>query len=111
MGLLKKPQGGSGQGGPKKANVDEDFQKDYPYVWEYLTASAYDDGTPRQTATLTLFADGGVWSCALTDRQEDRTCWCSGLTLRALLLALEDRCQEAGSWRAKKGQGKGGKRS
>lgn len=111
MGLLEKPSGDGGKGKPKKANVDQDFAKKYPWVWEYLSASAYKTGEARQTATLTLFCDGGVWSCALTDREEDRTCWCSGLTLEALLQALEERVSEPGSWRQRKGGGKGGKRS
>lgn len=111
MGLLEEPKEGGGKGAPKKENVDKDFQKKYPWLWEYLSAAAYKSGKPRQTATLTLFCDGGVWSSALTDREEDKTCWCSGLTLEGLLQALEERVQEPGSWRARKGSGKGGKRS
>lgn len=111
MGLLERPSAEHGKGGKGKNNVDKEFSKKYPWLWEYLTAAAYKDGTARQTATLTLFADGGVWSCALTDREEDRTCWCSGLELVGLLEALEQRVQDPGSWRQRKAGGGGRKRS
>lgn len=111
MSLLEEPSQEGGKGKKGKDNVDKEFQKKYPWVWEYLSAAAYKSGKPRQTATLTLFCDGGVWSCALTDREEDRTCWCSGLTLEGLLEALEQRVTDAGSWRQRKAGGRGGKRS
>jgi hypothetical protein len=111
MVVLKRP-GGDGAGkGKGKGNVDKAFAEKYPYLWAFLSAAAWEDGTPRQTSTLTLFADGGVWSAAFTDRDTDQTCWGSALTLDDLLAGLEGRVQEAGSWRKRKGKPGAQKRS
>lgn len=106
---LKRPGGGGEGKGKGKPNVDKAFADKYPYLWAFLSAGAWEDGTTRQTSTMTLFADNGTWSAAFTDRDTDQTCWASALTLEGLLEALESRVQEAGSWRKRKG-GKGGQK-
>lgn len=104
MVVLKKPGGSDGGKGKGKPNVDKAFAEKYPYLWAFLSAGAWEDGTSRQTATLTLFADAGVWSAAFTDRDTDQTCWGSALTLEGLLESLESRVQDPGSWRRRKGR-------
>jgi hypothetical protein len=86
----------------------------FPTVAEFLTSTAWEDGSSRSTGTITLMRDEGAWKAALHDRDAGLSCFVSGKTFTALLEAME-RGLEAGSleWREKKdyGSGRAGKRA
>lgn len=76
----------------RRAAQDEEFQATYPELFEYLTATCFDDdpAAPRQTSTLLLFAQDGVWKANLRDRAEGVCAWVAAPTLLGLLAVLED---------------------
>jgi hypothetical protein len=59
--------------GQELAAYDEVFAKNYPYLAELLTVQFY-KGKKRQTWTLRIYAEGGHFKAALTDRQNERSC-------------------------------------
>jgi hypothetical protein len=61
-----------------------------PTLVEYLTATTWDDGQERPTATLLLFTEDGVWKCCLNDRANSRSAWVSGDTPEGCITALEE---------------------
>jgi len=60
-----------------------------PTVFEYLTATAYADGTARRTSSLLLFNDAGTLKAMLRDQDAGLCCWVGGQSLEAVLAALE----------------------
>lgn len=60
-----------------------------PILVEYLSAGAYEDGTVRQTSTITVFVEGRGVKLALNDRDMRRGLYVTGDTLEDALKALE----------------------
>lgn len=86
---VRKPQAvGMGAVGGSVPSVAS-YLSPYPLVWEYLTDDAWEDGTPRQRASLMIVADGGSLKLWLNDRALDRSCWVSGESLEDALSSLE----------------------
>lgn len=55
--------------------ADEKLQKSYPALYEFLVVDKYDDGSPRETATISIsVADDGYKFC-LRDRDTSRCLW------------------------------------
>lgn len=79
-----------------------------PLTLEQLTATTYDDGSRRQTATLSIFVDEGQLKLALHDRTESRSIFLTGDTLTGLLdaleMELEDPLPDWRSWKTRKSQ-------
>lgn len=65
------------------------LQAAYPQITEFLTAEVWEDGSSRQTATLTVFWEDARWKLCLNDRAVGRTGWVSGRSLSEALVALE----------------------
>jgi len=101
-----------GQGsGRQEAATDAQLARTHPTLFEYLTALSYADGTERQPCTLLVFTGDGEWKACLNDRDADAHLWASGKTLGALLATMEERlCDDCPGWRAKRADGKTGKR-
>lgn len=76
-----------GPGGP--AAVDPEWSKKYPAIVEYMTLVQDDDKNERETSTLLIFAEAGVWKACLGDRETGYTLWASGGTVEELLESLE----------------------
>jgi len=90
VGMLRKPSEGPGTGKPKGVPKASLLGKGTETLWEYLTASAYADGTKRERASMTLFwGDQGLTAC-LSDRDNQRTMFAQGDGLAELLEALEE---------------------
>ena len=67
---------------------------------DYLTNPKYDDGTPRELATITLFWEGQP-KAALNDRDYKRSLYVSSDTWAGCLANLEDcLANNDGEWRA-----------
>jgi len=75
--------GGGGEATPGSFGVK------HPRLWEMLTETKYEDGSPRKTATITFFIDEGCVKVCLNDRDQSLAAFCSGDTLDAALRALE----------------------
>lgn len=88
------------------------FTTTFPTLAEYLSVTAWDDGSPRETSTLLVFVEEGVWKGCIHDRAAGRSAWLSGAAPVALLGRLEDALRdETVEWRRRKPDaGGGGKR-
>jgi len=71
------------------AAADGWMQGLFPTLWGYLSDLRYEDGSPRQTATLMLLAEQGVVKACLNDRDNDRSVWVSGRGVEEALSVLE----------------------
>ena len=78
-----------------------------PSVVEHLVDSTYDDGSLRETSTLTVFIDAGVLKVGLNDRDNRRTLYVSGPDVGSALESLERALRaQAPDWRPWKGTDK-----
>lgn len=103
---VRKAQKASPPGGQGGGMVASAFGEGYPALWEYLTLAAWDDGKPRQTATLTVFCEEGVVKLCLNDRDQDRSGWVSAATVETALERLDaDLREDEVDWRRPKGRG------
>jgi hypothetical protein len=60
-----------------------------PAIGEWLTCTEGADGKPRQTATVLVFTEGGLWKCCFRDRDGGEVAFLSGQTPLDLLTSLE----------------------
>jgi len=90
---------------------DDAFLKALPLTHDFMTMLSYEDGTPRQLATLTVFVDDGSWKVWLNDRDNQRSLCVSGQGFQEALRMLEAALgSERPSWRqARPQQGRKGK--
>lgn len=79
----------------------------FPATVEWLTVRQWEDGSKRQTGTVMVLAEDGVWKAWLHDRDGARSCWLSagGLIDLAALIELTLETGE-GSWRPDRSGGK-----
>ena len=74
---------------------DETFATEYPVVHAFLTEIEL-GGKPRQTGTLLLFTEGGVWKGCVHDRCTSRRAFVTGSGFRDLLHKIDDGLSGAG---------------
>lgn len=86
---LKKPSALSGSPPQNGAALDAAFTKTYPTLHAYLADTTWEDGEERETATVTLFVEEGLFKICLNDRALGRSAWLSGHTFTGLLKGLE----------------------
>lgn len=99
-----------------KETADPWMEEQCQAVMEYMTAREWPDGEERETSTLLLFVEDGVFKACLNDRENERGLWATSETLRGSIEALEARLRGgkadwrawSGSSRNKRGK-KGGK--
>lgn len=100
---------------PEQAS-DPDFGKTHPLTHGFMTEREGEKkGEFRETASLTMFCEDGVFKACLSDRETGATLWASHATLKGTLDALEKALgSDDPGWRVRKPQGqakgKGGKR-
>jgi len=74
---------------------DENFATEYPVVAAFLCEQSL-GGKPRQTGTLLLFTEGGVWKACVHDRQTSRRAFVTGSGFRDLIHKIDDGLSGAG---------------
>jgi hypothetical protein len=80
-----------------------------PALVEFLSAGLWDDGGKRETGTVMLMVDSGVWKAWIHDRDSKRSCFVTAATPEGLLGVVEEvLANGAGEWRP---DGPRGKRS
>ncbi len=89
MGWIKDLRGSGGTGGPDRDSSDPDWLSQYPALHEYLTVRTRADGSPRRTASLTVFAEHGAWKVWFNERDSQCSLCASGSTIADSLSALE----------------------
>lgn len=72
----------------------------YESLWEFISATEFEDGSKRQTPSLTIFQDQGLLKACLNDKEQGLVAFCSGTSLTALLEALDEGlAQDSLDWR------------
>lgn len=61
----------------------------FPTLFEYVTNGEWDDGSGRQTSSLLLFFEDGLFKVCLNDRALGRTCWATGRSAEGAVMSLE----------------------
>lgn len=74
--------------GPGPVPKDPDFAKEYPAAWEFLSLDK-DDNKPRQTATMTMWVQDGMWKLSFNDRETNLGMFLTAPTFAKLLAVLE----------------------
>lgn len=99
--LIRRPTGGAGKLAPEEpAARDESAAKDCPALVEFLTCRTWEDGARRETGTVMLLAEHGVFKLWLNDRDADRSLWISGGSVLDLVGRAEEiLASGAGEWR------------
>lgn len=96
--------------GSKQSQASYDagqWAKAFPTLVEFLTEERWEDGAPRETGTVTIMADGGMWKCSIRDRAQGFYAFLSGKTPGDLLAGLERHLLgDSLDWRVDQAQGK-----
>lgn len=88
------------------AASDAVLAKKLPAFVEFMCETDDGEGNSRQTATLLVFTEDGMWKVCLNDRESQQTLWASGGSLETALGALEVMLEAPNApWRAAKPKG------
>lgn len=75
----------------------------WPELYHRLVDTEFEGGDPRQTSSLTLFAEDGLFKVCLSEKAEGLVAFCSGDGLFAVLDALEGQLTDGSvDWRKAK---------
>jgi hypothetical protein len=88
-GLMIRPQKAVAGAVPSGSVSDPQMQQRCPTLWEYLTTTTYDDGSPREPSTLLVFLQEGSLKGMIRDKDGDRCLWAAARSLVGLLDALD----------------------
>lgn len=91
LGAHMKKRAKPNESSASRSAVDNDFGRQYPVLYDYLTCTCWDDDPklPRATATLLIFGQDGCFKACLRDRAESSCCWVAAPSVTELLGALE----------------------
>lgn len=91
---------------PGQAAEDSEFGERWPLLYEHLTSTQWEDGKNRETSTVLLFAEGGVFKACLNDRAEGRVVFLADQSFLGVLDALEAGLRVGPlDWRQRQGKG------
>lgn len=87
---LKKYVAPEGLNGSTSSLIDGEWlSRDWPTVWEFLSASSFEDGSSRVTGTILLFCQGSVMTACLNDRDGGVSAFVSAQSPTLLLNVCE----------------------
>jgi len=89
MSILKRSPK-PGQQSKEPAAPSDGWLEFYAGLQEFLTMTAWEDGARRETGTLMLVAEGGLWKLWIHDRDGKRSVWISGLSVELVTQKAED---------------------
>jgi len=111
---LKRVAAENGEAKKRALAKDKETADSWPAWFEWMTTDVWEDGTARETSTLLVFVEDGLWKCCFSDREASRRLWVSGTTLGGMLGALDASLRTGeGDWREMRpseprgGKGKG----
>ena len=88
MALRKRDKQLSAEGGGS-VPVIASLAKKYPMLWEFMSMTRYDDGSPRVLPTVSLFVTAEGLKASLNDRDQGQVAFVTGDSLEAVLASLE----------------------
>ncbi len=82
---------------------DPEFLDGYPVLYAYMTEEKWESGSPRQTATLTIYCNNSELTIILNDRSNLRSVFIQEESLFSALTELNRQLEtNECDWRAKK---------
>lgn len=104
--VQKRAGGLDGAGAASAEPADAKGKEALPALWEFLCAAVWDDGTERETGTLLIFVDDGVFKACLNDRDQQGVGFVTCKSLSAALQAADKALREGKvDWRAARAKG------
>jgi hypothetical protein len=98
---VKKPEVGAAAATGSQGCSDERLKKKYPTLVEWMSETKWEDGSVRETSSISFTLEGGIPKLALNDRALKRTLYLTADTLEVGLEALERHLRAGtGDWRA-----------
>lgn len=96
---MKRPDGSRPGGAVPRASA-LGLEESYPTLAEYLCDTAWEDGKPREVATLLVVTELGAWKACVNDRACARSLWVSAESFAGVLEATEAAlCSLSPGWR------------
>lgn len=83
-----------------------------PSLWSFLTQAEWEDGSSRQTGTLTLMVQDGMAKICVNDRDSESSCFVSGSSFTTLFKVVDTALAEGklefrlNPWARRKPRGK-----
>lgn len=77
------------EAGTPAAPEDSAFAKSWPTLHAFLTETAWEDGSPRETAKISVWCEGGYWKGAINDQDREMSAYTSKTTFKGVLDSLE----------------------
>lgn len=100
---MQKPKTAPTPQGQDTPWQDKEFSADYPFLYAFLSENLWDDGTPREPGTLTLFTNDKVLKAVLNDRAANRSAFITAPTLTLLFDAMDGGLEaDALEWRSRR---------
>jgi len=85
---------------------DNDTKTLFPTLWDHLTQTTWDDGTPRETSSLLLFVQDGMLKAMLRDREAGQCLWTAGVSVATVMFQLDTALSDPNAeWKADKAPG------
>lgn len=82
---------------------DNDTKSLFPTLWDYMTQDRWDDGTPRETSSLLIFAQDGMLKAMLRDRENGQCLWTAGVSVATVMFQLDTALNDPNAdWKADK---------
>jgi hypothetical protein len=101
MAIKKRDRAVSASGGAIKLAPGQ-LEKKLAHLWEFLTATTYEDGSPRTLGTVNIFIDEGCVKGFINDRDANQSACVSSGGILGLLEAMNDGlAADSLQWRAK----------
>lgn len=83
--------------------IDAEFEKDYPWLFAFLTSESWEDKSHRVTGTLLIFTQEGYLKACVNDRDLGRSAFVTAPSVTLLFDLIEDGlAEEHLDWRKKK---------
>lgn len=90
MSIFEDVFGQSGKVDRDRVLDDAAFQKQFPILYEMMTATPTIEGKRRKVCTLTIVCEDGMAKAGLKDRDRDLSLWVSAQSLGGVFTALEE---------------------
>jgi len=88
------------ESGQQAVFSDEEFAREYPTLYIFLSATEDDQGKPRTVSTLMVFIEGGMAKAMLKERDHDASLWVSSSSILGVFAAMEGAlCKQPIDWR------------
>lgn len=102
---MKKPDTAASFPAGSMGFPDDEFAALYPAVVDYLVSSKYDDGSPRNRSSVSLFVEDNCVKLSLNDKDTRRTLYVASQSVDEAFKVLEAAlCVDNPPWRAWKGK-------